>query len=160
MTRTSDIVPEGADRDFTASAFVVNKGKILLLKHAKSGLWLQPGGHIENNELPHETAIRETREETGFSIRLINADQETKYGEQAVDLPLPFKINTHRIKDGHWHCDLAFLAEVESKGKATHAHEREEVGWFNRERLNNENLEMAENTRQAALAALEEMNER
>lgn len=160
MERISDIVPETAERDFTASAFVVKQEKVLLLKHVKSGLWLQPGGHIENNELPHETAIREAKEETGFSIRLVSSERKTKYNEEAVDLPLPFRINTHKIKDGHWHCDLGYLAEVKSQGETTHAHEREEVGWFSRERLNSGNLEIAQNTRQAALAALEEMKER
>jgi 8-oxo-dGTP pyrophosphatase MutT (NUDIX family) len=53
-------VPESADRDFVAGAFIVNEGEILFLRHKKYNLWLQPGGHIEERESPDEAAIRET----------------------------------------------------------------------------------------------------
>lgn len=35
--------------------------------------WLQPGGHIQDNELEHpmDTAIREVYEETGIKIKII-----------------------------------------------------------------------------------------
>ncbi|MCL5413284.1 MAG: NUDIX hydrolase [Candidatus Marsarchaeota archaeon] len=47
-----------------AGCVIVNKGKILLLKHKKLGVWLYPGGHIEEGEMPTEAAIREAKEET------------------------------------------------------------------------------------------------
>ncbi|MBU0744884.1 MAG: NUDIX hydrolase [Gammaproteobacteria bacterium] len=37
--------------------------KILLVDHKKSGLWLPPGGHVDLDELPLETARRECFEE-------------------------------------------------------------------------------------------------
>ena len=37
----------------------------------KLNKWLQPGGHIEGLETPIETAIRETKEETGVDIRIV-----------------------------------------------------------------------------------------
>ena len=50
-------------RHFCASAFVVNPydKKILLIKHKKNKRWTQPGGHIEGNETPEETALREEK---------------------------------------------------------------------------------------------------
>jgi 8-oxo-dGTP pyrophosphatase MutT (NUDIX family) len=39
----------------------------------KLNMWLQPGGHIENDELPHETAIRECKEETGIDVKIVNS---------------------------------------------------------------------------------------
>ena len=37
--------------------------KILLVDHKKSGLWLPAGGHVDINEHPNITAIRECQEE-------------------------------------------------------------------------------------------------
>ena len=60
-------------RHFCASVFVIdrNKKKILLVKHKKFNKWVQPGGHIEENETPEETAIREVYEETGLRVKLL-----------------------------------------------------------------------------------------
>ncbi|MBI3715968.1 MAG: NUDIX hydrolase [Betaproteobacteria bacterium] len=54
----------------TASAWVTDAGlrQALLLHHAKIGRWLQPGGHIDENDLsPAEAALREAREESGIA---------------------------------------------------------------------------------------------
>ncbi|MDX1745166.1 MAG: NUDIX domain-containing protein, partial [Halobacteriales archaeon] len=64
------MVPENADRDFTASGFVVDGERVLLVDHARLGRWLQPGGHIEARETPVEAAIREVREETGVVMAI------------------------------------------------------------------------------------------
>ncbi len=54
---------------YTASAFVLNReNKILLLWHKKFDKYVQPGGHILDDELPHEAAIREVYEETGINV--------------------------------------------------------------------------------------------
>lgn len=42
--------------------------KVFLIHHKKSGLWLSPGGHMEKDELPQETLIREVKEELGLKI--------------------------------------------------------------------------------------------
>ena len=61
------------EREFCASVFVVNPAdlKILLCHHKKFDRWVQPGGHIEKNEIPEETALREVYEETGVRVKLI-----------------------------------------------------------------------------------------
>ena len=48
---------------FGSSGFLVNDGKVLLIKHKKLGIWLAPGGHIDGNELPEKAAEREFWEE-------------------------------------------------------------------------------------------------
>jgi 8-oxo-dGTP diphosphatase len=40
---------------------------LLLGDHRKSGLWLPPGGHVEDGEDPREAVTREAREELGIS---------------------------------------------------------------------------------------------
>lgn len=42
------------------------KKKIFIGHHKKSDQWVFPGGHIEKNELPLETAEREMKEELGL----------------------------------------------------------------------------------------------
>ncbi len=52
----------------TASAFVVHPAKhaVGLILHSKIGLWLQPGGHVESDDVGIvEAALREVREEVG-----------------------------------------------------------------------------------------------
>lgn len=62
------------ERQYCASIFVIdNNDKILLMYNKKLNMWLQPGGHIENNELPHETAVRECKEETGIDVEIVNS---------------------------------------------------------------------------------------
>ena len=58
---------------FTGSAIVVDEAgaRTLLVHHAKSGAWFQPGGHIEPGDATlAEAALREAREETGLDVRL------------------------------------------------------------------------------------------
>lgn len=62
------------ERQYCASIFVINnEDEILLMYNKKLNMWLQPGGHIENNELPHEAAIRECKEETGIDVKIVNS---------------------------------------------------------------------------------------
>lgn len=42
--------------------------RILLQKRVDDGTWGLPGGYVDPNESPQETAIRETREETGLVV--------------------------------------------------------------------------------------------
>lgn len=150
----SNIVPNEADRDFTASAYVIKENKVLLMNHKKTGLWLQPGGHIEKNELPHETAKREALEETGFNIEL-EQTPKSNYQAPTEDLPKPFKVNAHRIEQGHWHCDFAFKATVTKKQKPTHSHEHNGLKWLTQQQIKSGSFEIPKNVEKTALSALE-----
>lgn len=61
-----------------AVAIIFDKqGKVLLVKRHYPGYWHHnkwgfPGGGIELDEQPFETALRETKEETGIDIELIH----------------------------------------------------------------------------------------
>lgn len=59
-------------RHFTASAMILcaRTGRVLLVHHNTMNLWVFPGGHIDPDEAPHETAVREAREETGLTINI------------------------------------------------------------------------------------------
>lgn len=57
----------------SADAAVFNDDdRILLQQRADSGTWCLPGGYVDPNESPRETAVRETREETGLTVEPVN----------------------------------------------------------------------------------------
>lgn len=102
-----------------ASSVIVNKGRVYLLKHKKLDVWLYPGGHVDSGEMPHETAVRETLEETGFEIKLLNPPNcnkgKTYSGKEAHELPRPFTILYENVKyktGKHIHFDMVYLAEI------------------------------------------------
>lgn len=49
-------------------------GKILLVNHVKAGKWLPAGGHVEPEEDPRDTVVREAREELGLAANLFRED--------------------------------------------------------------------------------------
>ena len=66
--------PMKYNKSITATVYVINDGKVLLHQHKKYKTWFTLGGHIEENEFPHEAAIREVKEESGFDVKLIDTE--------------------------------------------------------------------------------------
>lgn len=98
-------------RDFTVAVFVMLHGHVILHPHAKLGIWLPPGGHIEPDELPDEAAIREVLEETGIDIELVGERGiGTDYPGQPIQLVRPEGIQLETITANHEHIDLIYFA--------------------------------------------------
>lgn len=107
-------------RHFVATVYVVNDGAIALHEHEKLEMWLPPGGHIDRDELPHEAAKRETREEIGLDVELVTAETESLESAAARSLPQPQHllledINVHEDGVGHQHIDFVYYGRVESR---------------------------------------------
>lgn len=104
---------KGLTRDFTVAVFVVHNSHVLLHPHAKLGLWLPPGGHIDAPELPDDAAIREIREEAGIDIELVG---ERGVSLKEPDMPLqlvrPAGIQLETITADHQHIDLIYFGRV------------------------------------------------
>jgi 8-oxo-dGTP pyrophosphatase MutT (NUDIX family) len=82
----------------TAAGCLIHNGKVLLVKHKKVKIWLNPGGHIEDNELPHQAAEREFWEETGVKvIAYESAMIQAEPNGHDEYLPNPFSTNLHWV---------------------------------------------------------------
>lgn len=101
-------------RHFTATTYIVNDAATLLHEHERLDRWLPPGGHIHQDELPHNAAFREVAEETGLDVTLITEEDSIK-SDTVRSLPQPQHIQLSNInvcdgQIGHQHIDMIFYA--------------------------------------------------
>lgn len=103
-------------RHFTATGIVVDDGRVLLVKHAKLGWWLPPGGHLEADEDPVQGVLREVREEAGLDCAVVD---QGRFGHPSVGvLPAPFTILVEDIAGDvpHQHIDFIYPLRPLSEG--------------------------------------------
>ena len=124
-------------RDFTATTFVVDDGRTLLIYHKKIGAWFPPGGHIDLDELPDEAAIREVREETGLDVRLVSG--RSKLGDVEV-LSQPECILLEQITPTHQHIDLIYFARITGGALEINDSEADGYRWCSREDLEDRDI--------------------
>jgi 8-oxo-dGTP pyrophosphatase MutT (NUDIX family) len=122
-------------RHFCASVFVIDPltKKILLVKHPKFNKWVQPGGHIEENETPEETALREVYEETGIRVNILG----DKFPREN-DFVRPLGIQKNRSMEGNMHIDIIYAGvPIKQDNIKFDKLESQEFGWFSRNELEN-----------------------
>ena len=94
----------------TGSSLLYNrtKDRVLLVHHQSLDLWIQPGGHLEDQEEPLEGALREFVEETGIeSAQLSSWHQKAKI---ALDIDTHFiPANSKKQESEHFHHDFLYL---------------------------------------------------
>jgi ADP-ribose pyrophosphatase YjhB (NUDIX family) len=96
----------------TASGVVIANSHALLIHHKRIGAWLPPGGHVENDELPHEAVIREILEETGVMVEILSENLPDTGDPDAFLLPGPLCSHAVRAveKSGEvYHVDIVYL---------------------------------------------------
>lgn len=125
----------------TGSAFVVGRRGVVLLRHRRLGIWLQPGGHIDPGETPWEAALREAREETGLDLAPIDFD--------APGRPRLAHVDVHAGGRGHTHLDLRYVVGGDDSDPSPPPDESQQIGWFSVERA----VELAGDRRLAAALA-------
>jgi 8-oxo-dGTP pyrophosphatase MutT (NUDIX family) len=117
-----------AGRHFTVAVFVVWEGRVLLHRHHKLGMWLPPGGHIEEDELPDEAAVREVWEETGVRVELVGEKREDIV--DPVQLHRPAGVQLENIGPEHQHIDLIYFAKPFGSAEIRDEFADEKVGWY------------------------------
>ncbi len=145
-------------RCIVGGCVVLHNGHILMLKHKKLGVWLYPGGHLEQNETPIDTALRETFEETGLKVRILDAGKNKKIKDKvAWEPPSPLTIMLERVpyKDGtHLHFDLVYLAVPKGSGKVkVQRKESEGFRWLTKKEL--AAINTYKNVREVAMRAFD-----
>lgn len=115
-------------REYAVAVFVVHDGAVLLHFHKKLARWLPPGGHVDPDELPDHAAVRETREEVGIAVEIVDAVTEAyldveRSGGVPPRLPSPIGVQLEDIpgrpgNPAHQHIDLVYAARVSSGASA------------------------------------------
>lgn len=122
-------------RHFCASVFAIDptNKKMLLVHHKKFNKWVQPGGHIEDNETPEETAVREVYEETGVKVKLLG----DRFPRED-DFIRPLGIQCNRNLKGDMHIDIIYVAVANGNNELVlNDEESNDIGWFSRQDLEN-----------------------
>lgn len=97
---------------FTASGVVIEQGHVLLVNHRRIGAWVPPGGHVESDEMPEETVVREIEEETGLKVEIISESMPQTGDQEAFFLARPLFVQSviaFEKNETVYHVDLAYL---------------------------------------------------
>ena len=150
-------------RHFTATVYVVADGAVALHEHAGLSMWLPPGGHIDRDELPHEAALRECREETGLDVELV-APRGDLESETVRSIPEPQHVLLEDIdvhssgRVSHQHIDFVFYGRAEGRDIDPAGDDEADPGeweWFTAEELDDRADDLAADVVEAGTRAIE-----
>lgn len=119
------------------SYFVVldgTHGRLLLVAHRKAGLWLPAGGHVEPDEDPWATVVRECQEELG-----IEAVASPITGER------PFFLTVTRTRGHGTHIDVSLWYVINADARAITSYDESEfdaIRWVTDDQVLGESAEV------------------
>jgi len=141
-------------REFLSTVFVVKDGKVLMTWNKKVNNWIPIGGHIELNELPCSSVIREAKEESGLDIEVISPFDNSR----TANLVQPVHVHLDHIKEDHKHINLIYFGIVKGGKCFEIDDEGKELRWFTTEELEQEDL--LPNVKEWAIESLKLLGDR
>jgi len=143
-------------KQYVISAYLVYDNKVLLIFNKRLKMWLPPGGHIEEKEIPEEALEREIMEEVGLEIERNKNKEQDDFN--TIALLQPDFLQVEDIDIEHQHIDLVYYCKA--KGNKVKASPREvsKYRWFTEEELKR-NLQIKRNVKLHALNALRKFKE-
>ena len=121
--KIEDLTNRKSKVHLSASAVVFNKNKCYFIKHPYLKTILLPAGHVENGEMPLDTAIREFLEETAFFAKVDENMQN--FGLIAVNV-IDIPENPVKSEGEHIHIDFRYKLILDEDREAQKA----ELEWF------------------------------
>lgn len=136
----------------TGSALVTDSKleRVLLTHHRRLGIWVQLGGHSDDDPITENVAMREAHEESGLKdlsfmpyearfaqtiLRSTDIARQRQFVRQ--DPPLPFDIDAHEIpanknkkEEAHLHFDIRFLIIASGNTIPVISEESIDLRWF------------------------------
>lgn len=127
----------------TASMYLVSEdSKVLLIKHPRFGVWLPPGGHIEDGESTWNALRREMLEEVGYDIGdgiVYTVDS------RAIQIQSPFFVQIEDHGNGKY-VESQLFHRIVKDMPLLHSSENLEMRWWNFADIN-ASSEIFENTK-------------
>lgn len=142
------------NKSITATVYVINNEKVLLHQHKKYKTWFPLGGHIEEDEFPHEAALREVKEESGFDVTLIETELAPEIELARVKrIPAPFCLLHEGIGSVEHFFDFIYIAVTTEIVPHPESNESKEFKWFSYAELQDYDIKL--HIKNTALAILE-----
>lgn len=124
------------EKSITATVYVMNGNKVLLHEHKKYKTWFPLGGHVEDNEFPHEAAIREVKEESGFDVTLLETEIAPAIELARVKrIPAPFCLLHEGVGSVENFFDFIYIAETKETEPHPSNNESKKFKWFSYDEL-------------------------
>lgn len=143
------------NKSLTATVYIVKDDRVLLHIHKKYNTWFPVGGHFEPEELPHEAALREVREETGLDVKLVPRSFHSNDVGLVEKVPMPFCIY-HEGDVTERFLDFIYIAKTDSDNLCPENGESSRFRWFSAQELERADIKIhIKNTALAVLKYLE-----
>ena len=123
QTKIKDLTNRKSKVHLSASVVVFKNEKCYFIKHPYLKTILLPAGHVENDEIPLDTAIREFEEETGFFAKIDENMQN--FGLIDVNV-IEIPENPVKSEGEHIHIDFRYKLVLDEDRKGQKA----ELEWF------------------------------
>ena len=117
-------------RHYTTSVYIKFNQKVLLHRNKRLGIIIPVGGQIDENELPHETAIREVKEETGLDILIASDKDKLLEFNDSNELIKPVHIMLEKASSGHQCVNFIFYGTTDTYELSPQEGETKELMWL------------------------------